>query len=214
MPILYLIAEGIAFITSLLLWKSDKFYRSFIAFTFCVFTVEIIGRVLVIHQKGSSNHILYNFFNLFYYNFCLLSVYTLLKTKRYKKIVLLFVVLFSLFWALNLALLQKFDIFNSYSFILSCIFLCFSCLFYFIEIIKADFIIKIIKEPIFFIVSGFLFFSFLTAVIYTLHEYFAYKNSSKDLYRQVFNLTMEVGNVVLYLLLGIAFVIQWKKQKS
>ena len=212
MPIFFLIAEWIAFLCSLLLFSKNtgKFYKWFIAYCATVLIVEHTGRWIILTLHLTTNHVLYNFASILWTLFYFFSIHHFLASKQNKKIVTGCSILFLLFWLINIIFIQGFNHFDSYSFIIGFILIALCCVLYYIEMMKKNTIILFKKEPAFFIVSGYFIFSFLTALIYTLHEYFAYFNTPVTTeYRTAFNTMTDISNVALYLLLSIAFIIKW-----
>ena len=214
MPILYLIAEWIAFLCSLLLFAKGvkKQYRWFILYCFFVICIEYTSRWMVITGK-LSNHVLYNFAGLVYDIFYLLSIRYLLENPRNKKTATAFCFLLMLAWVLNICFIQGVYNFNSYTSIFAYLLVTICCILYYVELITKNTIVLLEKEHSFYIVSGYFIFSLLTSLIYSLHEFFAYKKTPVALYRKVFNNTVEISNIALYLLLSVSFIIIWRKRK-
>jgi len=126
---------------------------------------------------------------------------------------LFFLILFIFGYILNLLFFQRLLEFNSYSFILGYTLLVISCTFFYIEFIYKEAIIPVWEEPDFFIISGYFIYGTITAILYTIHRYFAYLNIPADNYRTVWNKTNDIANVSLYILLAIAFLIIWKRRR-
>ncbi len=215
MPVLYLYFEGLAFFCSILLLSKniEKFYKLFFAYCSAVLVAEYIAKWMILDLHLKSNHIVYAVAVPLFLGFYLIALRHFLITPVNKKISNLFLILFYLFWLLDISVLQDFKKFPSYTLIFGCVLSSVSCVLYFIELINKNSIISIKKEPSFFIVSGLFFYSILTALVFTLTAYFAYQQIAFDQYRRVTIITLDVSNVVLYLLLSIAFIIKWNQRK-
>ena len=215
MPIFFLIAEWIAFLCSLLLLARGvpKQYWWFLAYCAFVLCVEY-SSLWLIHSGKLSNHVLFNFAELLYDNFYLLTIRLFLLHKKNRKVLLTFSVAISIFWLLNLAFIQGINKLNTYTSISGGVLIIISCIIYYLELLTKESIVLLQDEPSFYIVSGYFIFSVLSSLIYTLHEYFAYRKTPVAYYRQAFNNTVEISNVALYLLLSISFILLWKKKKS
>ena len=216
MPIFYLVAEWIAFITSLLLFfkNTGKFYKWFILYCATVLIVEHSGRWIILSLHLATNHVLYNFAILFFVSFYFFSLHHFLYSSQNKRIVIICGSLFISFWLINIIFIQGYNRFDSYSFIIGYTLLAICCVLYYIEMMKKNSIILFNKESAFFIVSGYFIYSFLNALILTLHEYFAYFDTPVTVvYRKAFNTITDISNVALYLLLSIAFIIKWTSRK-
>ena len=214
MPTLFLIVEWIAFFCSFLLLAKgvSKQYWWFIVYCLFVLSIEYTS-LWQLHSGKLSNHLLFNFAELFYDNFYLLTIRLFLVNKKNRRIVLAFCVVISIFWLVNLALIQGIDKLNTYTTILSGIVIIISCIIYYLELLTKESIVILEEEASFYIISGYFIFSVLSSLIFTLHEYFAYRKTTVSFYRQAFNNTMEISNVALYLLLSVSFILLWKKRK-
>ena len=102
MPIFFLIAEWIAFLCSLLLLAKgvSKQYWWFVAYCAFVLFIEYTS-LWLIHSGKLSNHVLFNFVELLYDNFYLLTIRLFLLHKKNRKVLLTFSVAISIFWLLN-----------------------------------------------------------------------------------------------------------------
>ena len=206
--------EWIAFLCSLLLLAKGvpKLYRWF--FAYCVFVLCVeYGALLMLHFGKSSNHIIFNFAEVIFDNFYLLTIRQFLAGKKNKQIILAFCVAINIFWLVNLAFIQGINKSNEYTTIFSGVLIIVSCIIYYLDLLNKDSIVFLQEEPSFYIVSGYFIFSALTSLIYTIHEYFAYRKTPVAFYRKAVVTTMEISNVALYLLLSISFIILWKKRK-
>jgi nitrate reductase NapE component len=212
---LYSIAEWTAFLCSILLFAKGvkKEYRIFFFYTLMVVVVESAGRWLAEELK-IPNHRLFTFACFFFSCFYFFTTYRFVNNGRRKRIISLLFLTFLLFYLLNILFVQRLTEFNSYSFIAGYTLLTVACTFYYIEFINREGRITVFTEPDFFIISGYFIYSTLTAILYTIHRYFAYLNVPNSYYRNVFGTINETANVCLYLLLAIAFIIIWKKRKS
>ncbi|MBS0646336.1 MAG: hypothetical protein JSR97_07065 [Verrucomicrobia bacterium] len=137
----------------------------------------------------------------------------MVQSKKFKKWIGVFSLLFLGFYVLNILFIQQLKEFNSYSFIVGYIFLIITSSFYFIEFISDDKILTFWKEPNFFIISGYFIYAVITALLYVMHGYFAYlKFPSKNFYLISHQLN-NISNGSLYLLLAISFLILWIRKK-
>lgn len=214
MPQISFIAERVAFVFSLLLFAKGirKEYRLFFLYTFFVIIIESIGSHMAEDLK-IKNHTLFTFACFFYTLFYFYTGHFMVQSKKFKKWIGVFSLLFLGFYVLNILFIQQLKEFNSYSFIVGYIFLIITSSFYFIEFISDDKILTFWKEPNFFIISGYFIYAVITALLYVMHGYFAYlKFPSKNFYLISHQLN-NISNGSLYLLLAISFLILWIRKK-
>ena len=211
---LYSIAESIAFLCSILLFAKgvEKGYRVFFFYTLAVILTEFAGRWLT--ETTQHNHRLFTFACFAFTCFYFLTLHSFLKETRRRKLVTILLGLFIAIYIINLFFIQQLKEFNSYSFIAGYTMLSIAATIYYMEFIQQETITPIWEEPNFFIVTGYFIYGTLTAILYTLHRYFAYMKIPNANYRNLFTTTSDITNVSLYLLLAVAFVIIWKRRKS
>jgi len=212
---LYSIAEWIAFLCSILLFAKGvrKEYKIFFFYTLIVVIVEYFGRRMAIGLR-IPNHLLFTFACFAFSCFYLFTIRSFLTSQSHRKLAGLFIKVFVLLYFLNIFFIQRLTEFNSYSFIFAYILLAICCTFFYIEFINKEVITPFWKEPHFFIVSGYFIYGILTALIYTLHRYFAYLKIEDTNYRAAFVKTIDIANTFLYVLLAVAFTIIWKQRRS
>lgn len=209
-----IIVEWIAFLCSFLLLAKGVPKKYWWFFAYCVFVFCIEYTSLWLLRSGKlSNHIVFNFAELLFDNFYLLSIRLFLVHKKNRQIVLAFSVAISIFWLVNVTFIQGINKLNTYTNIFGGILIIITCIIYYLELLTKESIVLLQEEPSFFIVSGYFIFSVLLSLIYTLHEYFAYRKTPVSFYRQAFNYTMQISNFALYLLLSVSFILLWTKRK-
>ena len=136
MPPLYLIAECIAFLCSILLLTKGvkKEYKIFFFYTLCVMIIEYFGLWIATVLKV-PNHILYTFACFFFSSFYYFTIRDFFNVQKHKRATSLFFLLFIFFYIINILFFQRLTEFNSYSFIFGYILLVISCTLFYIEFI-------------------------------------------------------------------------------
>ena len=212
---LYSIAEWITLLCSFLLFTKgvERKYRIFFLYIFVVVIIEYFGRSIATELKV-DNHLLFTFACFFFSLFYFYTLGVFIKDKRHRLIIRYFKYIFVLFYIINLLFFQQLVEFNSYSFIFGYLLIAISCTFFYIDYLNKDIITSFWQEPDFIIVSGYFAYSILTAILYTIHRYFAYLKIPDAHYREAFSKTNDIANVCLYFSLSIAFVLLWKKKSS
>lgn len=123
-----------------------------------------------------NNLALYHFYTLFEQWF--LSYYILIKIINIKEIKVYWLVNigFTMFWIFNLLALEPINTFNSNTSVISALIILLLCLYYIFELSKSDDILYFQKLPSFWIISGILFYSALSTLIFAIYKYYVLQN--------------------------------------
>ena len=210
------IFEIITFLTSIFFFikKRNKLLLYFIPFLFLTVTVEVIGKLGTL-PKGFGKMALYNVFTTLEFFFYAFLFYIHFKRMIFKKMVLLFIPLFSLAVGLNLVFIQGLNkTFHSYTFLLGSFFIVvFCCCFFYESVLPDNIDQQLAKQPFFWICSGLLIFYLGSVIINALFEYL----SSNDLQvegKKIYNYINRTLNVILYSSFCIAFYLCPNNRKT
>jgi hypothetical protein len=211
----YFIAECIAFIFTLLLLAKgvDEKMRIFTLYCFLVLINESACYLLVNHWHRNSNHQLENFAILLFFVFYLYSCYRVVSSFFKKRLILWLMLLFTVTWIINMIVYNTTGKFYTYSLIAGCIVTAIAALLYMLELLNDLEVVHPLKQPFFYIACSYLLYGIPLAIIFSLHEYFAYIKTSVENYRYFFAITLNVANVLMYILLSISFIISWNQRK-
>lgn len=119
--------------------------------------VEIATPLKIFRFKG-NNSIMYNIYTPVEIIFFASIYYAALKTRRQRKFVLIITAITLAFDIYNFWFLQGKGVFNSYSFIASCIGMTLFAFVYLIELYSATTIVRFYTDPLFWVSIGILFF--------------------------------------------------------
>ena len=210
------IFEIITFLTSIFFFikKRNKLLLYFIPFLFLTVIVEVIGKLGTL-PKGFGKMALYNVFTTLEFFFYAFLFYIHFKRMIFKKMVLLFIPLFSLAVGLNLVFIQGLNkTFHSYTFLLGSFFIVvFCCCFFYESVLPDNIDQQLAKQPFFWICSGLLIFYLGSVIINALFEYL----SSNDLQvegKKIYNYINRTLNVFLYSSFCIAFYLCPNNRKT
>ena len=208
------------------------FYFELFAFFVCLYTYKKLDRNFKVFLPFLAFIVIYEFANLKYWTlwhhtnaWCSnletiieIVIYTrfisaLDTRKSYKKsvnIVLFIIVLFSF---IDMIFIQGFFMLNTIAIVLQYSMLTvLVCLYYFKLINNVDESLDIIRHPPFWATAGILFYTLAFLFYYIAFSYMAYKQNYK-----FFILAQVIPNIaclILYSLLSVAFIYQYKKAKS
>ncbi|CAN5633540.1 hypothetical protein BH10BAC2_BH10BAC2_14220 [soil metagenome] len=158
-----------------------------------------------------NNLMLYHFYTLFEQWF--LSYYILIKIIKVKEIKVYWLVNsgFTLFWLFNVWALEPLHSFNSNTSVVSSLIILLLCLYYIFELSKSEDILYFQKLPSFWIISGFLFYSALSTLIFAVYKYYVLQNLVAEGI-QIWSL-MHFTIVIKYIMIS-AGLICYKKRSS
>ena len=184
-----------------------KYFCPFLILTLCF---ELTGwYVRWILKK--TNHPVFNIFALIEYLFYSGIFYSSLQSAYRKKIVKFASFCFILFVIVNMLFIQGFNLYNSYTTLVSSVLIIYWCCLFFKEIFESNTYEMLHLNPMFWISSG-LFFFYLGTFFYILFWYYlVYKQI--DFNGNVFFYINEILNGVLYTCFSIAFICKRKVQK-
>ncbi len=172
------ISEIGCLLTSLLVLPKlrHSVFTWFVPYMLIVVFVDIIANYLPMKISG-SNQWLFNLYLPFQNLFFSIIFYSLLNQKRSKNFVLIGLVLFLLFFLVNLFSIQGFREFNNYSFVFTAILMIIYSGLSLLQMVKSDSPKSLYKNPLFWISASCLIFFTGFATFFAV--YFYYKTSSE-----------------------------------
>jgi hypothetical protein len=159
-----------------------------------------------------NNLALYHFYTLFEQWF--LSYYLLVKIIKINdtRVYWLINFGFTLFWIFNVFALEPLNSFNSNTSVISSLIILLLCLYYIFELSKSDDILYFQKLPSFWIVSGILFYSALSTLIFAVYKYYVLQNLVAEGI-QIWSL-MHFTIVIKYILISVGLLCYKKRTSS
>lgn len=208
---IYMYAELGALIASLLTYRSLKgmAFRLFPFFLLFIVVVELTGDYTgrVLHYKNSW---LYNISTTLEFIFYAYIFSCTLRNPAYKKMTLVFMVFFPLLVLLNMALLQGFSEFHSYTNALGSVLMVIFCCFFFYELLLNPLEGQLHKVPMFWVSTGILFFYLGDLSFDLLYNLLKNDAMGRDLFKSINNNLI----LILYSCFIIAFLCQRNLVKS
>ena len=205
----FFIAEMLAFICSLTVWKSKNYpanLKILIPYLLFVLVVEFTAYYMKeLHVK--NNHPLYNismpFSTLFYLH--LLGI--IIKDARLKKVVVMSMVGFLVFTLANIFLVQGIMTFNTYTFIAGGFLIAGFCLVYFVGLLNKSEQVNMLKEPAFWIATGLFLYYLSKMIFYISWTYFFWQmQEHPELYKQFYSQFTLINNILICTLYGFISV--------
>lgn len=163
------------------LWLWKKIRRQEILLLFYLIINVIFGSVTNVMGFFHINNLaLYHFYTLFEQWF--VSYYLTLKIAKEKfgRLYFIYNIAFTIFWAIDIALWEPFNTFNSITQVISNLILLLLCMYYILDLAKKDEILYFQKLPSFWIVSSFLTYSALSLLILAVYTYYVRENQVKE----------------------------------
>ena len=201
----------IAFILSCLLLfnKQTPFYlKTFAPF---IFIDSIVGLITIyMANKGIHTIWVVNFVCLAEVCFFIWILRCFIANVRVKKYATLSIMVLPVLTILNIFFLQGLNDFHSITYSIDCLVLISLCIYYFYELFKASYSVQLITDPSFWICSGVLLYfciSFPMYVTLNLMKEFPYKLG------QVIQIISNSINIILYIMLSIAFICEKRYRK-
>ena len=201
---LYLIIILISFISSLstLLLKNDKLiFRLFPLFLSMTFIIELAAQKMA--ENKQSNTFIYNLFTAFEFCFYFFFFHSILKEYLQKSKIYYIIILYAALALINIYLIQGRYIFHTYTYILGsmiCIILSITYFYFLFKYSKVD---NLIKDAVFWISTGLLFYYSCTLPINGIINFLT--DLAVPFYKG-FTFIIEFMNIALYLLFTIGFL--------
>lgn len=161
-------------------------------------------------SEGGTN-LLYNIYNIVNGSCYLFILYSFIRQRKVKRVVLFIVLSYFAFALLNLFFFQGLKTFNTISFAISSLLVILLCVYYFLELFLLTHYVYLVREPSFWIVTGLLFyFTCSFPLIATSNFMWELPGIIMDNLR-VF---LQLMNILLYSLFAIAFLCKIKLRNS
>lgn len=170
--------------------------------------VEIVGWYLSTHNI--HNNLMYNLYTIVEFVFYLYMMRQIVVNKTVRKIIAVLLAAFTAIAVTNFFFYQKPFVFNSVTFTTGCFLMVSLCIYYFFELFQLPQSVNLLREPSFYICSGFLFFFACSFTLMGLINYLA--NSSVLVLRGVSIMILSM-NIMLYSLITIAFLCRVRFRK-
>ncbi len=163
-----------AFLVSLLCYRTikDSPLGWFIPFLFGLVCLELVTNHMAFVLKMHTVQV-YNFSMPIEYSFYAYLFYKFLQGTMIKKVALGLLIFTILFSAINLAFVQGFRLFNTVNQMLGCSVVLFLSCSFFVDLFRREEEISLLREPMFWIATGVLFFNLgeLSTILFWQYTY-------------------------------------------
>jgi hypothetical protein len=163
-----------AFVVSLWCYRTikDSTLKWFIPFLFALVCLELVTNYMAFVLKMHTVQV-YNFSMPIEYSFYAFLFYKHLQGPMIKKVALGLLIFILTFSAINLAFVQGIEDFNSVSQMLGCAVVLFLSCSFFVDLFRREEEISLLREPMFWIATGVLFFNLgeLSTILFWQYTY-------------------------------------------
>ena len=210
----YVYAIFICFLASLTLYRQlrpeHRFLRMFPPFFLLTLAVELYGNYL--SMTGKPNVVIYNIFSSFEICFYLIFLSLVIVHPVNKRVIYWVTALFALFAFVNIRFIQGANNFHTISFSIGSLLTVIFCINYFLQLFRLPKSEDLKRNPVFWLVSGILFFYCTGFPLYGLMNY--WKEIAPFLLSNIVDINFVI-NTLTYLIFTIAFLwIRTRKYSS
>ena len=190
------------FVAFIILVSVSKVFDNFLLlFAYLLVTVMLMGYSNYLADQAINNMYLYHIYSLI--EILIIVPFIGFYAKEDKRVIVLIIFLYCLFWIINIWLFERINAFNSISSAITALIISFFRFRYILHIAIGDDFLFFHRLPVFWIVSGFLFYC-ITAVI-VIGSY-KYKHFFHDLDTHVMWRIQQIANVLKYVLISIGII--------
>jgi len=143
-----------------------KYFSGFLVFSFLF---EVMNIILARHVV--QNIVLYNFFHVFSFLFFAYIFKNIIRSIRYKKAIAIFMILFCIFFILNLFFIQDKNNLLTYPYTIGALMMTVSCIIYFIQVFTTEAIEPVSNDPFFWLCFAWLLFYGGTLPMFAMFNY-------------------------------------------
>ncbi len=205
----FIIFIGIILSSFLFLKKDDSPYlKYFSPFLSLTLTIELLCLYLANHSIHTIPII--NCFNIIEMCFYMWVLRNIIKNKKIKRIINFLIVGFPMLCCFNLLFWQGINNYNSITYSLGCLLIIFFSIYFFFELFKLQYAVRLIIDSGFWICTGLLFYHCVSFPVFVSANLM--KNFSLKL-GEIISFILMIMNVILYSLFCIAFLCRIRIRK-
>lgn len=211
--VIYVVSIIVSFAASLSIYvqrEGDRYLRIFSPFLFITLLIE--GSISLGWVKGNNvNNAIYNFFTVLEFTVYLFTLSEIIKNKRVKQIIRIFIYVYIPLALGNIIFIQKIYGFPLLTYALGCLVIVTVCIYYFFELFQAPKSVTLTRQPAFWICSGLLFFYCCS---FPLFGPINLVRALPPFIVKNFLAIINILNVLLYSSFTIAFLCRLRTRKS
>ncbi len=193
--LLFLIFESVAFILSVIYYKSlkENKLKTFPYFLFFILAGEITGIVLA--RKYHTNIAFYNIFTTAQFTYYLLLLYNSIDLSRGKKIITFCIIFFALSTVINFIFIEDINTeLISYSFTIGCVLITLGSAYFFYELLHSSDVENYATYPLFWIILGIFVFYVCNIPYMSVYNYLSIN------YKTIFNAYFKIIYISIYIM--------------
>jgi len=188
--------------------NSPSYLKIFPFFLLLTLINELIAGYLI--NQGEYTTELYNFYNIVHFGFYIFLLSKILKSPYVQKIVLYILIGYLFFSIANLLFFQTIHTYNSITYALGCLLVVSFCIYYFFELFRQKYIVRLTREPSFWIVTGLLFYFTCSFPLLASINFMA---KVPEIIINNLQTLIQLMNILLYSLYTVAFLCRIKIPK-
>jgi len=211
-PLVYIVFIAISFIASFTVYFQsglNKYVRAFPIFLLCTLAVELMA--YHIGSSGGSPIALYNCFGPVEFLFYMFLLREVIVGKWMKMIIVYTAGFYTAFILIYYIFIQRISIFSATTYAVGCLLITILCIYYFYELFQSSRAVNLVRQPIFWICAGLLFFYCCSFPIFGLLNYL---NRAPNIIKKNIAVILLLLNVFLYSSFTIAFLCRIKGKNS
>jgi hypothetical protein len=202
---IYMIVLSLCFLCSLVSWKYGYAWHMKLFSILLGITVITESLAIIVHKQfHRPNHAIYSWFMLFEYCLYALFFRLLLRHRRARRAIDIFLLVFPLAWAATTFLVFRLQGWNSYIILLGNVFTIILGLIFFYELFTSEELRNFVEIPEFWIVAATVSYSCCEIPITGMLNYLAVNYESVALKLKI---VLQALNILLYLIIMVAFLL-------
>lgn len=211
----YYIAEWVVFICSFFLIsaKTERYLIWFIPYCFLIVLTETLATMLNVPRIG--NHHIYNIFMFFDVVFVYWLYTKAFTEKKLVTAVKITGTIGIIFYFINILFIQKSRYLNTYTLLYEFITMSaisFTYLFFLMQKTERN---VFYRQPMFWVSAGMFLYYLPSSIIFAFFTIFsAGSKELSNIFKEIFDFTSNVANLICYLLFSIGFIYKFLQRKS
>jgi len=187
-----------------LLIKKQVQKQESVLFLYLLISTILFAFTNILAENGIHNMFLYHAYSLIEIVLISFYLFKLITKKEFSKGFYIVVGCYTLFFIVNILLLEPLSIFNSNSAGISNLILMILCMYYMLHLSKSDEILHFQKLPSFWIVSGFLIYNAISILVVISYKYFTSVKLPEEGNKLWFLLTFAI--IIKFVLISIGLL--------
>ncbi|HVU57092.1 MAG TPA: hypothetical protein VHD83_18650 [Puia sp.] len=211
-PLIYIVFIAISFVASFTVYFQSglhAFLRAFPVYLLCTLAVELIAYHLA--STGRSPMKMYNYFAPLEFLFYMFLLRAVIQNRRVKLFIVITAGLYLVSVLINLFIIKEASPFSAVPYAFGSLLITIYCIYYFYELFQSSRAVNLMRQPIFWICAGLLFFYCCSFPIFGLVNYLS---RTSPIIKKNISVILLLLNVFLYSSFTIAFLCRIRVRNS